>query len=78
MGDIERVAHLVELVRLAVLGDHMAKLGVQLDRAVSTYNQTVGSLERRVLMPHGVNATVIAYRLLGGSPIRLQVRAALH
>ena len=35
--------------RLAVLGDHMAKLGVQLDRAVSTYNQTVGSLERRVL-----------------------------
>ena len=35
--------------RLAVLGDHMAKLGLQLDRAVSTYNQTVGSLERRVL-----------------------------
>jgi DNA recombination protein RmuC len=35
--------------RLAVLGDHMAKLGQQLDRAVSTYNQTVGSLERRVL-----------------------------
>ncbi|HEY7197827.1 MAG TPA: DNA recombination protein RmuC [Gaiellaceae bacterium] len=35
--------------RLAVLGDHMAKLGAQLDRAVSTYNQTVGSLERRVL-----------------------------
>jgi DNA recombination protein RmuC len=35
--------------RIAVLGDHMAKLGVQLDRAVSTYNQTVGSLERRVL-----------------------------
>jgi DNA recombination protein RmuC len=35
--------------RLAVLGDHMARLGQQLDRAVSTYNQTVGSLERRVL-----------------------------
>jgi DNA recombination protein RmuC len=35
--------------RLAVLGDHMARLGLQLDRAVSTYNQTVGSLERRVL-----------------------------
>lgn len=34
--------------RLAVLGEHMAKLGTQLDRAVSTYNQTVGSLERRV------------------------------
>jgi DNA recombination protein RmuC len=35
--------------RLATLGDHMAKLGLQLDRAVSSYNQTVGSLERRVL-----------------------------
>jgi len=35
--------------RLAVLGEHMAKLGAHLDRAVSTYNQTVGSLERRVL-----------------------------
>ncbi len=35
--------------RLAVLGDHVARLGQHLDRAVSTYNQTVGSLERRVL-----------------------------
>jgi DNA recombination protein RmuC len=35
--------------RLAVLGDHMARLGLQLDRAVTSYNQTVGSLERRVL-----------------------------
>lgn len=35
--------------RLAVLGDHVTRLGQHLDRAVSTYNQTVGSLERRVL-----------------------------
>lgn len=35
--------------RLATLGDHFARLGQRLDGAVSAYNQTVGSLERRVL-----------------------------
>jgi len=36
--------------RLAVMVDHFAKLGSHLDRAVAAYNQTVGSLERRVLV----------------------------
>ncbi len=35
--------------RLAVLGEHFATLGKRLDGAVTAYNQTVGSLERRVL-----------------------------
>jgi DNA recombination protein RmuC len=35
--------------RLAVLGDHFVTLGKRLDSSVAAYNQTVGSLERRVL-----------------------------
>jgi len=35
--------------RLAVLGEHFVTLGKRLDGTVAAYNQTVGSLERRVL-----------------------------
>jgi DNA recombination protein RmuC len=35
--------------RIATLGDHVLQLGKRLDGAVQAYNQTVGSLERRVL-----------------------------
>jgi DNA recombination protein RmuC len=35
--------------RLAVLSEHFVTLGKRLDGAVAAYNQTVGSLERRVL-----------------------------
>ena len=36
--------------RLATMGTHVAKLGRSLDAAVSSYNQTVSSLETRVLV----------------------------
>ncbi len=36
--------------RLATMGHHVAKLGRSLDGAVSSYNQTVSSLESRVLV----------------------------
>jgi len=36
--------------RLATMGGHVAKLGSQLDKAVKSYNQTVSSLESRVLV----------------------------
>jgi DNA recombination protein RmuC len=36
--------------RLAVMVDHFATVGKRLDGAVQAYNQTVGSLERRVLV----------------------------
>ncbi|MGI8868920.1 MAG: DNA recombination protein RmuC [Mycobacteriales bacterium] len=36
--------------RLATMGGHMTKLGVQLGRAVDSYNLTVSSLESRVLV----------------------------
>ena len=36
--------------RLATLGGHLGKLGGSLDSAVQAYNQTVGSLESRVLV----------------------------
>jgi DNA recombination protein RmuC len=35
--------------RLTVTGTHFAKLGATLDKAVGAFNETVGSLERRVL-----------------------------
>ena len=35
--------------RLTVTGGHLGKIGASLDRAVSSYNEVVGSLERRVL-----------------------------
>ena len=35
--------------RLSTLGEHVGRLGRQLDSAVGAYNATVGSLERRVL-----------------------------
>lgn len=35
--------------RLSVAGAHLAKVGLSLDRAVGSFNDTVGSLERRVL-----------------------------
>lgn len=36
--------------RLATMGDHLAKLGRSIESAVQSYNNTVGSLERRVLV----------------------------
>jgi DNA recombination protein RmuC len=48
--------------RLATMVDHVATLGKRLDGAVQAYNQTVGSLERRVLVSarrftdHGIDA----------------------
>ncbi|OLT15109.1 hypothetical protein BJF78_16915 [Pseudonocardia sp. CNS-139] len=36
--------------RLATMGTHVAKLGRSLDSAVASYNQTVSSLEARVLV----------------------------
>lgn len=35
--------------RLSTLGEHLIRLGRKLDGAVNDYNQTIGSLERRVL-----------------------------
>lgn len=35
--------------RLSTMGTHVAKLGKALDKAVSVYNETVGSLERQVM-----------------------------
>ena len=36
--------------RLATMGAHMARLGKSLDGSVKAYNETVGSLERQVLV----------------------------
>ncbi len=35
--------------RIGTMGEHLAKLGGRLDGAVTAYNETIGSLERRVL-----------------------------
>jgi DNA recombination protein RmuC len=45
--------------RLSGLGKHVDRLGRALTTAVSTYNQTVGSLESRVLVSIYQNAGVV-------------------
>jgi DNA recombination protein RmuC len=51
----ESARHISELgrelhTRLSTMSDHFAKLGRSLDGAVRSYNETMGSLERRVLV----------------------------
>ena len=48
--------------RLATLGAHFGELGVSLDRAVTSYNRAVGSLESRVLV------SARQFRELGAAP----------
>ena len=53
--------------RLATLGGHMSELGTSLDRAVSSYNRAVGSLESRVLV------TARRFRELGAARDRSEI-----
>ena len=46
ISDLGRELH----TRLSTMSDHFAKLGRTLDGAVRSYNETLGSLERRVLV----------------------------
>jgi DNA recombination protein RmuC len=46
ISDLGRELH----TRLSTMSDHFAKLGRSLDGAVKSYNETLGSLERRVLV----------------------------
>lgn len=49
--DAKRIAELGQTLfeRLAKMGDHIARVGKNLDSAVESYNEMIGSLERRVL-----------------------------
>jgi DNA recombination protein RmuC len=53
--------------RLATLGSHMSEVGVALDRAVSSYNRAIGSLEGRVLV------TARRFRELGAAADRTEL-----
>ncbi len=69
----------VELhARIATVGKHMSKLGRQLDSAVGAYNDTVGSLEGRVLVTARRLATlgVVADSEDGGLPTPVPVTQA--
>jgi DNA recombination protein RmuC len=53
--------------RLATLGSHMSEVGASLDRAVSSYNRAIGSLEGRVLV------TARRFRELGAAADRTEL-----
>jgi DNA recombination protein RmuC len=58
--------------RLAVMTEHVVTLGKRLDGAVQAYNQTVGSLERRVLVSarkFGEHGVASAKELQSPAPI---------
>lgn len=62
--------------RLATLGGHMARLGSALGAAVSRYNETVGSLERKVLVSarRFTDLEVATSPLVGPRPVGAAVR----
>lgn len=55
--------------RLATLGQHFSELGIALDRAVTSYNRAVGSLESRVFV------TARRFRELGAAGDRTEIEA---
>jgi DNA recombination protein RmuC len=55
--------------RLATLGSHMSEVGLSLDRAVSSYNRAIGTLEGRVLV------TARRFRDLGVAADRSELAA---
>lgn len=55
--------------RLATLGQHFSELGSALDRAVTSYNRAVGSLESRVFV------TARRFRELGAAGDRTEIEA---
>src|SRR5262249_48856736 len=62
--------------RLATMGDHLAKLGSQLNGAVKAYNQTVASVETRVLVTaRKMNDLKVSQEeLLAPSPLEIVAR----
>lgn len=62
--------------RLATLGGHLARLGSALGAAVARYNETVGSLERKVLVSarRFTDLEVTTSTLVGPRPVDAPVR----
>ncbi len=62
--------------RLATMGGHVARLGSALGAAVSRYNETVGSLERKVLVSarRFTDLEVTTSTLVGPRPLDVPVR----
>ncbi|HXG94952.1 MAG TPA: amylo-alpha-1,6-glucosidase [Blastocatellia bacterium] len=57
---------------------HLAEFRLESGLPVWRYELDDVTLEKRLMMPHLQNTALLAYRILSGEPVRLELRPAVH